>query len=92
MKVLERRRLLGKLGGYDRPELDDRIGLLALPTPSSNDDPRFVQSELGSIEEEHLAHLRFEGIGAERRPGTRSGALMEGELELDTVGVAYEVK
>jgi hypothetical protein len=45
--------LLWELGGHDRPKLDDRIGLLALPTPGPNDDSSRVQGELGSIEEKN---------------------------------------
>ena len=45
LKVLERR-VFGKLGGHDRAELDDRIGLLALPTPGPNDDSGAVEREV----------------------------------------------
>ena len=84
--------VLGKLGRYDRAELHDRVGLLALPAPRSNDDSGSIQSQLGRIEEEHLSDLRFEGIDAESCTGPGSSVLGQCELELDAVGVPNEVK
>ena len=85
LKLFEARNSASSLGTTGRSFTT--VSPFVLPASGPDDHACGVQRQLGRIEEEHLADLRVERVDAQRPRGVGSRALVDGELELDAVGV-----
>ena len=91
-KPPDRRRLVGQLGGDDRPQLHDRVVALALDAAGADDDAVLVEREVGRVEEEDLADLRLERVEPERDDRRAVVRLGHGQLQLDAVRVLDQLE